>query len=307
MKFSIDKNKLADLQKSLEQINKEFTVNSELEWRLGKLDKNFEAGIFPHVYEKLLIELKKQCEILNSKCTYHLEASLVTYYDDDIREIKIVGSDRPIYQKKTRLHNTHIILGTYGLRLSSSTEYKINHVPTSRPLSTRERTRHVFQYSKTYEGAAAGVGDRYDLKFNIELSKIISSKHKISLPEVEIEFITPPKTLQQLLDPLKIIFEITDPDSIYLIDDKTSITQRNNLKKLNLPSIQPENIKKEFAPQMAKIGYSTVNKLDGIGYTLCIFPNGIFMINKSRVECISTRPLAQYHNGTFVLYGEWWA
>ena len=177
MKLSIRSDIVDDINKLLS-----YTKDSEgyeLEFRFGRYTNRFNPGIKYSDYNKLLVFCREQnyTEIEN--------ISNVTVLRNRVRKME---TDNDIkYVKKKRIKKIDIgDFFNYFLRLDYALEENILKPHDTRIIEIRYRIRNTFML-ETYK---------------IELTKL-NNKY-----EVEIEFLTNPKSLQELFEPVKKIYSI---------------------------------------------------------------------------------------------------
>lgn len=278
MKISLNQQTINDINHLLSEIP---SSDHELEFRIGYFKNNkFVSGVNKPLFTNLLnhfISLGIKYETINSK---------VSYYDNDIRRIS--EGSKVYYQYKKKIHkDIDIAFSSIDVRISSAIEKTVSEkIITEKDISkkinyTRIREKNVFYFDG----------------YNIELSSVSgisgdSNSDAASSYEIEVEFTYIPKKIEDIIIPLKKILSVLYPNKFYMIPKEDEDNIRQMRKDIHTKTYKPVNIKRENIPFMKK--YSVTNKLNGIGYELFISQNGIYIINNTDIDKISSTILTDY-------------
>ena len=258
---------------SIERLLSMASSGDELEIRFGKIIKNkFIPSVNNFIFTNLVESLSKEVKPVVKK-------SRVYYYKDtSVRRID--GGGKIIYEDKRKIDIVDLSFSPIDIRISLSSEKETTNIPSTDPTFWRDREKNVFSFDN----------------FDIELS-IIDKKNK----EVEIEFKLKITNIQDLVIPLKKVLELMFPERLFMIPYSEEEQIRFERSKLKGMSKHPRNIKKKDI--LTLYDYSVTNKLNGIGCDLFITDNGIYILNSTNIDKVSSSVLPKYLNT--VLEGEW--
>ena len=240
-------------EKKIDEIN-------EIEFRFGTI-VNQKVGITFLQYEYIQNFLNLQ-QTLKKK----IEKSTVEIDKNGYRKISIIGKNS-FFEKKTKVENIDTVYQNFNLRLSFSTEEKVQPPLYFNTKLRRERDRVEY------------LNDDY----TYVLTKI--SENGIPKYEFEIEFIKFP-TIQIAEKSIGFILGtfvyISDYSISYIpisLINYLSNKYKEIVKTYSFKEVKPINLTREETPFLDYKKFSVTNKLDGEHF-FCIFcDEGVFAIN----------------------------
>ncbi|MDD4931683.1 MAG: methyltransferase domain-containing protein [Candidatus Colwellbacteria bacterium] len=289
MKISLDKKTIESINRILETISS----NHEVEFRLGSLQPGkFVSGVDKHIFSNLLQRfLGKSKDSSSGSPAYRKVESKVTYYrDSDVRKIEEDGKTSFQYKKKDS--DVDITFTTMDVRLSTAVEKDAEPVVGGTVSATRIREKNIFSFNG----------------FDIELSRVKNSflpgAKNISgdTYEVEAEFTKRIAKIEEFIVPLRIILDILYPERFYMIPREDEKAIRFLRERINTTVYKPKNIKRKDIPHMKE--YSVTNKLNGVGYEMFISEKGIYIINSTNIDKLTSKVIPEFMNT--IIEGEWY-
>lgn len=308
MKISLNNEIIKSLESLLKGLNSNLQNDNveELEFRLGNYSDShgktkFEPGVSQKLFHKLKSYLDRRVkedssdeEVIFSRIVKSsVEKSVTNYYNNDIREIIIEGNV-PTYQRKEKSINIEIPFSVIGVRLSKSLETSISK-PSNLGKITFKREKIRYKYEM----------------HNAEIDLTIVDSF---LYEIEIEFTKQTKTVPDLIDPLKSVLMILFPTRYSIILDQDSLgvvdlynkVFVNEIKRKNAKlnpgqvfrfELKPRNIKRNDVINMKNM--AVTNKLNGVGTNLFICEKGIYLVNSTSIEKISSSVISDLSGSIF--------
>lgn len=283
--------------------------SNEIEFKLGSYIKNTTDNsyrYYPGVSSRKFINFMNYIE--TEKLVKPIEEeTVVKYYPGDIRSISLIKNGNVIdsstvYEKKTKLENRDVHFYNVSVRLSLSSEDKIQTVPSGNPYFVRLRKRYTYVFDK----------------YNIDCTHTEDSNDKKTY-EIELEIKENFHNEKDLYESFNMLLKLYLPENNRIIDlseyMKVASTFNNLFSYIiNKSGIKlregtlfrygnkPRNLKREDI-QKLNVDYSVTNKLNGESVFILFTDIGVYILNDKRVDRISEYKEVEL-NGT-LLQGEY--
>ena len=238
MKLGLDKN-INTFLRNLPLDSK----NIEFECRFGSKKDVFLPKISKEKYDKLFTLLSSQSETL-----YSYEESIVTIYENNIREINSKGIKK--YETKNKISHSDTEYSDFTLRLSLSKEIPLENKPfieNTDKKEIRRRKRHLFNYKNIYEYVLTELQNSYEFEIEYNLNEI---RKNLNYFNESIEKVLP-----------IIVSDIDNPIYIPIPQQKYI---RYLFKNEEIIETKPINLPRHVTSDLYSLDYTITNKLDGI-------------------------------------------
>lgn len=261
MKLGIDKNINTFLR------NLPTGPNIEFECRFGSKKDVFLPRISKDKFDKLQLQLSSQ-----NYYKYKYEESVVTIYENNIREINTNGLKR--YETKNKISHSDTDYNDFTLRLSLAKETPLDRKPFLDDVNKKEirkRKRHIFNYKNIYEYVLTELQNFYEFEIEYNLNEI---RKNINYFNESIENVLP-----------ILVSDIDNPIYIPIPQQKYI---RYLFKNEEIIETKPINLPRHVTPDLYSLDYTITNKLDGERFYIFFCKEGLYAINKRKVRKISS-------------------
>ena len=267
--------------------------SNEIEFKLGSYIKNTTDNsyrYYPGVNNRKFVNFMSYIE--KEKLIKPVEEeTVVKYYPGDIRGISLIKNGKvvdgsTVYEKKTKLENRDVHFYNVSVRLSLSSEDKIQTIPSGVPYFVRLRKRYTYSFEK-YSIDCTYTEDSNDKKtYEIELEMKENFHNEKDLYEsfnMLLKLYLPENNrIIELSEYMKVASDFNNLFS-YIIN-------KNNIKlregTLFRYGNKPRNLKREDI-QKLNFDYSVTNKLNGESVFVLFTDMGVYILNDKRVDRIS--------------------
>ena len=249
MEVQIDKKFEGNIKSMIDKFKKQ--KDTELEFRFGKFEKGFHAGINKNLFFKILRTLN-----LNDDYTLKEETFQVVRYTHKYKQL-VCGDNRIENILKYKLEKIDIDYSEFVCRLALSVDKMVEDVPDGEAIiNSCEKHRFTFTHkSNDYKIDLSIIDSKfYDIELEY-LSRDISYENFIKSFSFIYSLLSSTKYILPYLERLDIVKQF---NSIF--------SQRPESKSILLKFNKPENLIREELPNLKT--YFVVNpKLDGVRFS----------------------------------------
>lgn len=290
MKLGIDKN----INTFLRNLPLD-SENIEFECRFGSKKDVFLPKVSKEKFDKLLTLLTSESSKLETRYSY--EESIVTIYENNIREIYSNTTGTKKYETKNKISHSDTEYSDFILRLSLSKEipFPVERKPFLQNVDKKEvrkRKRHTFNYKNIYEYVLTELQNSYEFEIEYNVNQI---RRNLNYFNESIE-----KVLTIMASDIDNPIYIPIPQQKYI---------RYLLKNEEIIETKPINLPRHITPDLYTLDYTVTNKLDGERFYIFFSSDGLYAINKRKVRKISNDSFpsvtildSEYFNNTYYIF-----